>query len=110
MSYSMQPQALGYDVVMDTPIGEQVVSFDLKKLSRDVTAQLVADARPRIELEIPAFVDQAVERARPSVRAERDLALLEVDARVDSVKRGAVWFVAAIAAVAAGTVIYLKRS
>lgn len=70
------PQALGYDVEIDTPLGTRTVSFDLEKVSDDVTTQLVSDVWPKLEkrarASLPAFVNQAVTHARPEVEKERD--------------------------------------
>lgn len=70
-------QALGYDVEIDTPLGTRTVSFDLEKVSDDVTTQLIADAWPKVEdkarAALPAFVNQAVTHARPDIERERDM-------------------------------------
>lgn len=82
MSYSRsrpvwpRPQlGLGYDVEIDTPLGKQTVSFDLEKVSKDVTKQLVSDAWPQLETKarqaIPTFVADAMTHARPEVEAQK---------------------------------------
>jgi hypothetical protein len=81
MSYAVQ-QALGYDVIIDTPIGQQTVSFDLDKVSADV-AQAVADkawpiAEAKARAALPTFVAQGVEEARPYLHQERDELLRKV--------------------------------
>lgn len=74
--------ALGYDVLVDTPIGQQTVSFDLKKVSADVAAAVgekawpIAEAKARAAL--PSFVAQGVEEARPYLHEERDELLAKV--------------------------------
>jgi hypothetical protein len=80
MSYAMA--ALGYDVIIDTPIGQQTVSFDLDKVSADVAAAVSEKAWPIAEQKarqaLPSFVDQAVTEARPYLHEERDAILRKV--------------------------------
>jgi hypothetical protein len=68
--------ALGYDVPIDTPLGPRTISFDLDKVSADVSAQLVTDAWPLIEAQarqaLPTFVGDAVTYARPELDAQKD--------------------------------------
>lgn len=81
MSYAMAG-ALGYDVLVDTPIGQQTFSFDLEKVSADV-AQAVGDkawpiAEAKARAALPSFVEQAVAEARPYLHEERDAILGKV--------------------------------
>ena len=68
-------RALGYDVDIDTPFGRQTVSFDLQKVSADVTEQLVTDAWPQLEARaqaaVPLLVSDAIYHARPEVEAQK---------------------------------------
>lgn len=70
MSYAY---ALGYDVDIDTPVGTQTVSFDLDKVSQDVSEAMVAKSWPLVEARahqsLPMFVDQAVVEAKPHLDA-----------------------------------------
>lgn len=69
------PAGLGYDVELDTPFGKRTVSFDLEKVSHDVTTQFVADAWPQIEERahqaLPWLVGDAIQYARPEVDAQK---------------------------------------
>lgn len=76
MSYRpVAATALGYDVELDTPLGKRTVSFDLEKLSDDVTTQLVADGWPKIQQKaqaaLPQLVSEAIVYARPEVDSQR---------------------------------------
>lgn len=112
MSYSMYNGGLGYDIELDTPVGVQTVSFDLQKVSNDLTSQLIADAWPKVMVEaeksMPVLVDQAYAAAAPHLYAERDQALVLIDERVASVKKVGLFAVGAIAVAVIGSAIYLK--
>lgn len=77
MSYAL---GLGYDVEVDIPlVGRKVVSFDLDKVAEDASEALIKSSWPKIEQRartaMPAFVNQAIDLARPAIREERDLAI-----------------------------------
>lgn len=70
MSYVMNGRrALGYDIDIDTPLGKQTVSFDLDQVSKDVSDAIIKEAWPKLEVRaaqaLPAFMDVAVEEAKP---------------------------------------------
>jgi hypothetical protein len=108
---------LGYDIELQTPLGRQKVSFDLDKVARDMAEAATREAWPRIEAKateaLPRFVDQAIVRARPSVRSERDIAIRQagaaIDQRMKQAKLIATLTVISLAAVAFGSAWYLKK-
>lgn len=75
MSYA----ALGYDLVVDTPIGQQTISIPLEKAASDAAKVAVAAAWPevqkRVNADLPGVVDKALDEAQPRVRAEADRAV-----------------------------------
>lgn len=82
MSYALT--ALGYDVDIGTPFGRQTVSFDLDKVSTDVTAAMMDKGWPLLE-----------SRASALIAREREQAFQQADERIASIKRGALMFGAA---------------
>lgn len=93
-------EALGYDVELDTPFGTRTVSFDLEKLSRDVSAQLITDAWPQIEnkarLALPTFVGDAIQYARPEVESQKEKFIKQAGVLVGLLAIsviGAAWYV-----------------
>lgn len=70
--------AFGYDIEVDTPLGPKTVTFDLEKVSKDVSDALIAQAWPQLESRaraaLPSFVDDAIAHAQPTVDAEIDSA------------------------------------
>lgn len=86
MSYR---SALGYDIDINTPLGVQKVSFDLDKVSKDVSDAIVAQAYPQFESRarqsIPTFVQDAYKSAQPLIVKERDAAFDEAQGRITKI-------------------------
>lgn len=75
MSYA----ALGYDLVVDTPIGQQKISIPLEQAASDAAKIAVAAAWPevqkRVNEDLPSVVNKALDEAQPRVRSEADRAV-----------------------------------
>ena len=112
MSYT----GFGYDIILSTPLGKQKVSFDLDKVGRDIAAVAVDEAWPRLESRArqawPSFVDQAIAKARPAVRSERDVTIrqasAELDKRMQQAKVVALITVLSLTAAAFGAAWYAR--
>jgi hypothetical protein len=88
MSYA----ALGYDLVVDTPIGKQTISIPLEQAASDAAKVAVAAAWPevqkRVNQDLPGVVDKALDEAQPRVRSEADRAIDVASERASLIAAG----------------------
>lgn len=104
MSYAMQ--ALGYDLVIDTPVGAQTISFDIDKVGADLAQTVTTHAWPLLETKaraaLPSFVDQGVAHAAPQLQEQGEQLARKLTTR-------GLWLVVALGVTLGAVSWYQKR-